>query len=1137
MDKNFQQIIFEEFKVFLGPLENVDGNADKTFRFFEACGWDIHSLSGGNLTSFYSEITTIVNGVSTVTNIIANPPKGLLEFLDAVDQVLPIIQSIQALPGTFSGIPAGIIGDLTKSVLEKLLVTYIYRRSPFMFHMLELIGVITEDTQANVIHSGTLVRFKAGIPNIDLGKLGDFITDPAGTIEQEYWPSGLGTKALANAAGKKLFDRMVPILEYLGITAKVGVHDGPEFYTVAETEELKGMLFLYKYFLLPGVTDEGRVYAAIGILSAAEGGPGVFIVPGGEVSLSQEFGNYQVDLDFSAGLQAIEVTGNGVTVNASPPLNNASADLTISPVTDGEKPAYLIGSETGTRLQIGDWNVKGGMAVGGGSKEFYVKLELIEGAIVIKGGDGDGFFQKILPPDGATINFDLGIGWSSTKGVFFDGGAGLDIVIPVHKDVLGFLRIEEVPLSIYIDGAGLDINLGITGSTQLGPVLASFSKLGLKIPVQFTEGGGNLGPIDASFGFKLPEMIGLAIESSAISGGGFLYINQEKGEYAGGVELNIKDKIHVSAIGIINTKMPDGSDGFSLLVIIAAEFTPIQLGLGFTLNGVGGLLGLNRTVDFERMREGIKTKTLDSILFPKDIVKNANKIISDLQQVFPVEKKRFVFGPMAILGWGTPTLISAELGVIIEVPSPIRIGILGVVRCILPTEDAAILKLQIAFLGVLDFEKKLISFDASIYDSSLLAFSLSGDMALRIGWGDNKRFVISFGGFHPRFQAPPDLTRLERMTLTIRSSQPRIVLESYFAVTSNTVQIGAKLELYHKLKLGYHIEGRLGFDALFQFNPFYMLLEIYFSLAVKKGNSSKLSISLDLSLEGPRPWKAKGKAKFKILMIKFSANVSATWGKSQNTSLPNKAVMPELKNALEQDPNWEALWPQGKGQLVKLREMESGSLIVHPFGKLQVGQKIVPLDLNIEKFGDFSPTLPGKYTISAVRLAGNPVDYVDLRDDFAPAHFRKMDDNAKLSSASFKKFNAGVSFKGTEDLDGNYYTKREIRYETAILDSGAILNLPQTTESPLVLEAFSTAAVAANTQLSYTASAKSALAPDDVTIVEENYGVVYVSDLTLHTTDAMFPSLEEALDHMNDLVMSDPTLLTQLQVMPEFELV
>ena len=54
--------------------------------------------------------------------------------------------------------------------------------------------------------------------------------------------------------------------------------------------------------------------------------------------------------------------------------------------------------------------------------------------------------------------------------------------------------------------------------------------------------------------------------------------------------------------------MPDGSPGFSLLVVITAEFaTPIQLGFGFVLVGVGGLLGLNRSMNVEALAEGVRT--------------------------------------------------------------------------------------------------------------------------------------------------------------------------------------------------------------------------------------------------------------------------------------------------------------------------------------------------------------------------------------------------------------------------------------------------------------------------------------------------------------------------------------------------
>ena len=44
---------------------------------------------------------------------------------------------------------------------------------------------------------------------------------------------------------------------------------------------------------------------------------------------------------------------------------------------------------------------------------------------------------------------------------------------------------------------------------------------------------------------------------------------------------------------------------------------------------------------------------------------------------------------MAKLGWGTPTLISLSLGVIIEIPG--NIAILGVLKAVLPDEDAALI--------------------------------------------------------------------------------------------------------------------------------------------------------------------------------------------------------------------------------------------------------------------------------------------------------------------------------------------------------------------------------------------------------------------------------------------------------------
>src|ERR1044071_8048935 len=100
--------------------------------------------------------------------------------------------------------------------------------------------------------------------------------------------------------------------------------------------------------------------------------------------------------------------------------------------------------------------------------------------------------------------------------------------------------------------------------------------------------------------------------------------------------------------------MPDGSKGFSLLIIITAEFgTGIQLGFGFTVLGLGGLLGLNRTMNLPALTEGVRSGSLNSLMFPKDPVANAPRIIADLRAMLPPYEGRFLIGPMAKLGWGT----------------------------------------------------------------------------------------------------------------------------------------------------------------------------------------------------------------------------------------------------------------------------------------------------------------------------------------------------------------------------------------------------------------------------------------------------------------------------------------------------
>jgi len=127
-------------------------------------------------------------------------------------------------------------------------------------------------------------------------------------------------------------------------------------------------------------------------------------------------------------------------------------------------------------------------------------------------------------------------------------------------------------------------------------------------------------------------------------------------------------------------------------------------------------------------------------------------------------------------------------------------------------------------------------------------------MGLLVAFGDDANFVASVGGFHPRFNPPPlPIPSRRRVSVNlVNSPTARVRIEGYFAVTSNTAQFGARADLFFGLD-SLNVEGHLGFDALFQFSPFYFVIAISASFSVKVFGAGLFSVRIRGSLEGPTP--------------------------------------------------------------------------------------------------------------------------------------------------------------------------------------------------------------------------------------------------------------------------------------------
>jgi hypothetical protein len=777
--------------------------------------------------------------------------------------------------------------------------------------------------------------------------------------------------------------------------------------------------------------------------------------------------------------------------------------------------------------------------------------DISKGIIKLDTSDGDSFISSLLSNVDINGNFDLGFEWSGKDGLRIKASGGIEIILPLHVD-LGIVEINTLCVALNIKDSGtlsLETSAGFTG--KLGPLAATVERLGAVTNLKFSENNeADLGLFDLDLDFKPPNGVGLSIDAGVVKGGGYLFFDTEREEYAGALELVFSEWITLKAIGLITTKMPDGSKGFSLLVIITVEFgSGLQLGMGFTLLGVGGLLGLSRTAKIEPLKQGVRTGAIENVMFPQDVIANAPRIISDLRKFFPPMMNIFLVGPMAKIGYGTPPLVSLTLGVILEFPS-VNITILGVLKVILPDEKADILRLQVNFIGRLEPSNKLLWFYAELYDSRVLFITLEGGMGLLVNWGDNTNFVVSVGGFHPRYSPPPlPFPAPPRIAANIlNESWARIRIEAYFAVTSNSVQFGARAELYFGLS-AFRLEGHLAFDALFQFNPFFFSFSLSFSLSVKVFGIGLWSVGFSGLLEGPTPWHIKGKGKISLFFFSISVPFEHTWGKSQQTKLDPIKVFPLLEKELNALTNWEAVLPDNSNLLVSLRKLGDTStdqLVLHPVGKLRISQRKIPLKFKLDKVGNQRPSDTNRLSVDAAITGGGSLSISKTEEKFAIGQFKDLDDATKLSSAAFQSLDGGIEMAiAGEQIKTSQAVKRVIRYETIIIDNNykryvkkffLFFNTGFTILNNFLFRHFLTGNAVTKSVLSLHHKKRMQPFEEVIQIQPIQFSVAYNSNNKPVAADAAnFNSQAKAMEFMQEQVQSDPNLANTLHVIPNSE--
>ena len=1141
--QNTFQAIVTQAAIAVAPLKDAMTDLNKFRSLLRAMGWHdtLSSLPGA-----YSGLAVSINQVlNTLNTLPASPtPVDILNLLDKIKQLYSAIKAVAATPPDANINVSAFAGEFAERLAELLAIQYIQGQLPKLYSLLKFTGIIRSVFYSEV-STGPNQRPSFTRQEFQFASLQSFLDNPTDLLKTLY---GWG---LTDFDLNPIMATIQGFFVAKGIAASIEVDNGARATSFGFTQDILSPrpvlnVPLYSFYLSGQYYELGfQLFKYI-----YDQKPGLLLQPLFPSSVSQTLSiNSDTSLVFTGTSNAaskfgIDINPDGIKVlyPGAPGTALPSAGFGATIKYQPEEPLHIFGNPLATRMELS--GAEFAFEVNYLNNDFEVELDaLVKNlSIVLSGGDGDGFISKLLGNAEKRIDFEMGITWSNTGGLRFRGAGGFELQLNPHIE-LGPITIENLRLALQalpsspfktkiIAAAGLKL--------ELGPFTAVVQDIGVELALTFAD--GNAGPFDIRAGFKPPTGLGLSIKTETVTGAGFLSFNKDEGRYVGALELSIKDKIAIKAIGILTTKMPGGQPGYSLLLLITAEFQPIQLGFGFTLNGVGGLIALHRRMNTQALRDGVRNGTIDNILFPTNPVENINSIVSSLETVFPIQEGRYSFGPMAIIGWGTPTLITAELGLFFELPNANEIALIGVIRAILPKEDKPILKLQIAFAGIINFEKKSITFDATIFDSSIAGMALSGDMLFRLRWGDQPTFVLSVGGFHPNFPIPPlNIPPMRRLTVNLLSgSSPRLTLSTYFAITSNTAQFGAAIDLYWSINNNIKVLGHLGYDALFYFSPFRFQATIDGSLSVERKGNTLFSVWLSGLLEGPTPWHVQGSVGFKVLGVQYDKDFDKTFGQQDYTTLPDVEVLPKLIAAIQDKKNWQATMSTNTQLLVTVREFSTtgNNVVVHPQGSLAVSQKVVPLNIGISRFGNCRPDGYSYFSIDISYPSQGNLPKTNLTEFFAPNEFFSLSEGERLNRPSFELFTAGAQVTSAGNaLTTGGYRERTYEYETTIMDSRRtpVRLLANSNLTGAERTAFSGGNAQANSPLNLKAKMRGANAPSQVATSGSSFALAQTSDLSQHGTTSA-TSYTEALAMLEQELELNPALEGQLQIVNTFEL-
>ena len=487
-----------------------------------------------------------------------------------------------------------------------------------------------------------------------------------------------------------------------------------------------------------------------------------------------------------------------------------------------------------------------------------------------------------------------------------------------------------------------------------------------------------------AFHFKMLGL-GLAYQRKGFAIAGFFEkLDMDKEEYAGGI-LFKTNHFAITGIGAYSDE-----EGYKSIF----GYLSVDVNLGgppsFYVLGLVACFGYNRQLlipdidqinEFPLVRYAIDSSTGPDFSQGNPLVEFNKK----LAPFIPPKRDHLFFGIGVKFSTyrvvTTVALLTAAQG------DDLEFNLLGISRLILPpgNNGAVLVFVELALRGSFSFEKGLLQVEGRLSNQSYIfsqSVKLTGGFAF-YAWFKNQgtaragEFVITVGGYHPRFGVPAHYPTVPRLGFEWKVGESLTLAgKMYLALTSRAIMAGGAFEALFKAG-GLEAEFHFNADFLISWKPFAYDISLRVSMHISYhidtwlvNRTVSLGLNVGLRIWGP-DFSGKALLEFRVLGIGFSIPMRFGSGPKK----PQKLKWNEFKKSFVSEELAQN-GTQQEGQSRLLSVMSRGGLI----GEMQKGQQSIWV-ISPE---EFALAIESIIPVTAIAIKDDQVDAPKtLQDDYA----------------------------------------------------------------------------------------------------------------------------------------------------------